>query len=132
MPRKIEQLPEIAADGGGGSGCRYQRAPSGDTLRVPISPAAQAVEAGVSQAEWRVLVATANGLDEGVIARTLGIKLGTVKTQSRMARQKASRITGVDFEGGSASKRLVLVLVGFLPAPRVPGAPKFPRGSKGG
>ncbi|MFM8979713.1 MAG: hypothetical protein ACKOSS_04540, partial [Planctomycetia bacterium] len=91
--------------------------PGGSVWRVPTSEAARAVRAGGSEAGWRVLLAMVNGLDERQAAKALGKRLGTVKTQGRMARQKASRITGVDFEGGSASKRLVLVLVGFLPAP---------------
>lgn len=122
MPRTLRSLPEIAADGGGGSGSAdFVRAPSGEALRVPKSPAASAVREGVSEAEWRVLLAMVNGLDERAAARTLGIKLGTIKTQGRMARQKASRLTGVDVEGGWASKKLVLVLTGLLPAPRVQG-----------
>ena len=98
----------------------------GVPLRVPHSPAAKAVRAEVSDAEWRVLLAMVNGLDERRAARALGIALGTVKTQGRMARVKAGRILGMPFGGGSASKRLVLVLVGFLHAPNVKGSPRWP------
>lgn len=131
MPRKNKhRLLPVAGDAGEGSA-------KGDThfvmvegrgvpLRVPHSPAAKAVRAEVSDAEWRVLLAMVNGLDERHAARALGIALGTVKTQGRMARVKAGRILGMPFGGGSASKRLVLVLVGFLHAPNVKGSPRWP------
>lgn len=128
MPRRVKQAlihcPAGPAVGAEALQPGFVTVPgSGIWLRVPCSEAARAVRQALSEGEWRVLLAMVNGLDERAAARALGLKLGTVKSQGRTARLRASQVLGVAFGGGSASKRLSLVLVGFLPAPALSGGP---------